>query len=186
MSSLRQLHKYCCENLDLIENFKVASVNLRVWDCHHRLEDKGYSRQQLIDAGIYWHRPANELILLRHNDHAQHHNKGKNNPNFGKTFTAEHKKRLSISHTGERNQNFGKPHSAEWNKKIGDSQRGEKGFWFGKKRSKADCQKISQGHFARWESHTTARVIEIKRKLAHNEELTKADYCFRSKHKQLF
>jgi len=180
------LHRYCCEDPTAIENFEKAISNLKLWDCHHRLEDKGYTRKQLKAAGLYWKRPASELILLLHSDHTRLHMRGSRNPNYGRTFTDIHRQHLRESHTGVKNQNFGQSHSAEWNRKIGDSQRGEKGYWYGVKRSKSDCNRISEGLFTRWKAHTTARVLAIKHKVANHEKLTKSDYCFRSRHKHLF
>ncbi|MBR4792610.1 MAG: hypothetical protein IK038_02985 [Bacteroidaceae bacterium] len=186
MSSLHQLHKYCCEDPTTIENFTEASSNLRIWDCHHRLEDQGFTKQQLIDKGLYWKRPANELILLLHSKHTTHHILGEKNPNYSRVFSEEHRKRISESHKGVKNQNYGKPHGDAWNRKIGDSQRGEKGFWFGKHRSASERLKISKGLFARWKSHTENRVQIIKNKVINGEKLTKSDYCFKSRHKHLF
>ena len=57
---------YCCEDISLIENYEQAlNDQTQVWDCHHRLEiELGLSAAELIKQGLYWNRPASELIFL--------------------------------------------------------------------------------------------------------------------------
>lgn len=69
--------RFCCEPLDKIENYELAAQdNFEGWDLHHKLEIKdGYinTRDDMKLMGIYYSRPACELIYLRHNDHARLH-----------------------------------------------------------------------------------------------------------------
>lgn len=43
-----------------------------MWDVHHRLEETTPKRK-LIEDGIYFKRPASELVFLTHKDHLQLH-----------------------------------------------------------------------------------------------------------------
>lgn len=78
ISHSRELKQYCSEPLENIENYEKAIADTEhVWDCHHRAEILPcgvYTRQQLVKAGMYWNRPASELIFLLHGEHRRLHN----------------------------------------------------------------------------------------------------------------
>lgn len=127
--------KYCCEDISKIENYEAAKAdNFKGWDCHHRLELMAtggvcdVDRQDLIDWGIYYNRPALELIFLTRAEHmALHRKDGKlseetkkkiSEANKGKHLSEETKKKLSDVHKG-------KPKSEEWKRKMSESQKGK-------------------------------------------------------------
>ena len=71
---------FCCEDLSLIENYELA-VNdaTQTWECHHRgevLPCGRFSRDDLKKFGLYFNRPAAELIFLTPTVHRQLHKKG--------------------------------------------------------------------------------------------------------------
>lgn len=73
----RNVKRFCCESPHLIENYHQA-VNDKehMWECHHRAEILPcgiYSKCELIEHGLYWMRPASELIFLRHDQHRKLH-----------------------------------------------------------------------------------------------------------------
>lgn len=75
----RECSRYCCEPLDQIENYSAAvSDKERTWHCHHRLETEGakLSMQWLVKKGLYYNRPAAELIFLTPEDHKRIHKPG--------------------------------------------------------------------------------------------------------------
>ena len=65
--------------LSKIENYDEAlSCRFYKWDIHHRLEinpdgSRGLLKKQLIEMGLYYHRPASELIFLTEHQHLQLH-----------------------------------------------------------------------------------------------------------------
>ena len=65
--------KYCCEDLRLIENYELAvNDNTQTWECHHRgevLPCGRFSRDDLKKFGLYYNRPAAELIFLTSTAH---------------------------------------------------------------------------------------------------------------------
>lgn len=77
-----KLRKYCI-NIEQVENYELAKEdNFISWDVHHRLETHNsdgirrlvdLSRDELIALGTYYHRPASELIFLKHKEHIQLH-----------------------------------------------------------------------------------------------------------------
>ena len=72
----KNVRKYCCEDISLIENYYEAINSNEMWVCHHRLEiqgDEKYSTRQLIEMRLYYERPANELIFLSKQQHASLH-----------------------------------------------------------------------------------------------------------------
>lgn len=79
--------RFCCEDISLIENYNEAiNDDSQVWSCHHRLEthysdgrrrsdEKDLLIQDLISLGLYYNRPAKELIFLTNSEHAKVHQK---------------------------------------------------------------------------------------------------------------
>lgn len=140
--------RYCCEDISLIENYEQAKRDLlEVWDIHHRKEDEGYSREELIDSDMYYHRPASELKFLTHAEHSSLHNKGDKNPFYGKQLSEEHREKISLNHadfSGERNPNYGKHRSEETKKKLSEAQKGEKNHMYEKHHSEETRRKMSE------------------------------------------
>ena len=79
----KDVKKFCCEDLSLIENYeKAINDNTQIWHCHHRLEiqdGKSVSVKELKENNLYFHRPASELIFLTEKEHSKLHNPGKTN-----------------------------------------------------------------------------------------------------------
>ena len=134
---------YCCEDISLIENYeKAISDNERMWDCHHRLEiqenGKILSKQDLINEGLYFHRPANELIFLLERDHIALHNSilktGKPAWNSGKTgiYTEETRKSMGQKKgcvspfKGKHHSDESKRKNSEAHKRIPPPNKGKK------------------------------------------------------------
>ena len=103
------MKKYCCEDISKIENYELAKRdNFRGWVIHHRLElvETGAvadsTKQDLKAWGIYYNRPASELIYLTKSEHQKLHRTGKPGPNRGKHFSEEHKRKLLESKKGKK------------------------------------------------------------------------------------
>ena len=111
---------------------------------HHRREIQPdgtrVSVQELKDNGLYYGRPASELIFMRGPEHSYLHNKGRtfseesrrkmseakrgdNNPNFGKHLSEEHRQKIAEAHKGENNPFFGKHHTEESRKKMSKTRK---------------------------------------------------------------
>ncbi len=111
----------CCDNIEDIENYERAKAdNFRDWVCHHRFETHtsdgerrpvDITRDELKALGMYWHRPASELIFLTRKEHYTLHKCHK-----GKQHSEETKKHLSEI-------NKGKKLSEETKKKIGEASK---------------------------------------------------------------
>ena len=62
-----------------IENYdKASAVDFKGFVLHHRREEEGYTMKQLKEMGLYYRRPASELIFLTYKEHAEKHKKHKN------------------------------------------------------------------------------------------------------------
>ena len=136
--------RYCCEDISLIENYEQAlNDQTQIWHCHHRLETElGLSSKELIEFGVYFNRPASELIFMPPEEHLELHNKGENNPMYGKPLSEEHRANLSKAlkgkSAGEKNGMYGKGYLIS----------GEKNGMFGKhqtEEAKAKQSKASKG-----------------------------------------
>lgn len=136
-------HKFerYCKDYENIENYdKAKKDNFKNWECHHRLETHtSDGERRLVDItlaelqalGMYYHRPADELIFLTKSEHSSLHklssetrkrlsdiNKGRNNPFYGKHHTKENKKRISAASKGRR-------HTEEARKKMREAKKGK-------------------------------------------------------------
>ena len=89
----RNWYKFCSEPLDKIEHYEEAlAEGFKGWCMHHRLEIQPdgtrVSMQELKDNGLYYDRPASELIFLRFGEHSSLHSAGNTNTK-GMHHTAE-------------------------------------------------------------------------------------------------
>ena len=101
--------KYCCEDISKIENYELAKRDdFKGWVIHHRLElvETGAAadstKQDLKDQGLYYNRPAGELIYLTNSEHQKLHHTGKPGPNRGKHFSEEHKRKILEAKRGKK------------------------------------------------------------------------------------
>lgn len=68
-------YAYCCEDISKIENYDIAvNDSTQRYVCHHRKgTDLKLTREELKAAGLYFNRPADELIFLTVSEHARLH-----------------------------------------------------------------------------------------------------------------
>lgn len=141
---MRKFEKYCCEDLSLIENYEKAKADdFKGWHCHHRLETDNDcfrpTRQQLIDNGLYYDRPASELIFMKVGDHRALHMKKDYEVDKG-IFSKEAFEKISKSMTG-------KHKSKEHKKKLSESLKGQPNLALkGKHLSEEHRKKLSEAH----------------------------------------
>ena len=94
-------HRRFCRHPELIENYdKAIADTTRVYEVHHRLETHAsdgerrlveLTREELIALGMYYDRPAEELIFLTRADHNKLHH-------IGMKFSEEAKRKMSETH----------------------------------------------------------------------------------------
>ena len=117
---MKHKFEYFCKNPENIENYeKALADNFKNWDCHHRLETHNsdgerrlvdITRDELKVLGMYYNRPAEELIFMKRSEHLFLHHKGKR-------LSDETKKKMSEA-------NKGRTVSEETRKKMGEAQKG--------------------------------------------------------------
>ena len=109
-------YKQYCKDYENIENYEKAKADdFKNWECHHRLETHNSDgERRLIDIkaaelkalGMYYDRPADELIFLRKGEHtalrkvSEETKKKMSEVRKGKKFSEEHKKKLSEAKKG--------------------------------------------------------------------------------------
>ena len=113
-----------CKDYENIENYQKAKADdFKNWEVHHRLETHNsdgerrlvdITRKELQALGMYWHRPASELIFMKNSEHQFLHKKGK-------PKSEEIKKKMSDAHKG-------KQFSEETKKKMSEARKG-KNIW---------------------------------------------------------
>ena len=109
--------KQVCKDYENIENYEKAKKdNFVGWHCHHRLEthtSDGERRlvditaAELIALGMYYHRPAEELIFLPRSEH-EAYRKGKHHSEEARKKMSEAKKGKNIWTKGMHWYNNGK------------------------------------------------------------------------------
>lgn len=137
-----------CKTPELIENYKAAeSESFIGWDCHHRLEthfsdgterpkNAQLSAAELIALDMYYDRPPEELILLRHGEHSSLHNSKR-------ILTNKTKQAISKSGIGKHSQ----PKSEEWKRKQYENPNccfalGHKSYQKGKRYSEEEKERL--------------------------------------------
>ena len=138
----RNWYKFCSEPLDKIEHYEEAlAEGFKCWCMHHRKEIQPdgtrMSRKELKSKGLYYGRPASELIFMRFGEHSALHNTGNaymkwhkhsadtrqkmSEAKRGKHLSSEHRKKLSEAHKG-------KNHSDETRLKMSEAHKGK--HWY--------------------------------------------------------
>ena len=127
MLKIKSIEKYCCEDIALIENYEIA-IKSDEWDeCHHRKEtDEHKTSKQLKEEGLYYSRPANELIFLSHSEHRSLHHKGKVLSEETKKKMAESKLGGHWTSTKPRKKRRGVKPSEETKRKISTTMNSER------------------------------------------------------------
>lgn len=169
------IRKFCSEPLDKIENWDKAIAEPElIWDCHHRKEltEDGkpfMSSQELIENGLYWKRPASELIMLTHAEHASLHSKaserakkmheawkGKHHSEKAKQKMSESKKGKCFSKESRQKMSDarkGRKHSEKTRRKMSDAHKGKttwtKGtHWYNNGKVEVMCFECPEGFVA--------------------------------------
>ena len=122
-----------CKDYENIENYhKALADNFVGWHCHHR---KGVyiARKKLKALGMYYNRPAEELIFLTENEHDILHKKGKSlseehknkigEAKKGKHLSEEHKNKIGEAHKGRKRSEETRKKIAEAKKNISEETR---------------------------------------------------------------
>ena len=152
----RTIKDYCCEDPHLIENYNDAiNDKTQTWDCHHRLEiDLDKTAKELEELGLYWNRPASELIFLTASEHSKLHNIGKNNPMYGSCLSVEHRQRISNS----LKETLKNPNIRQYRSEI---VKGDKNPFYGKQHTEESKQKMSKAHSIKYKWLTQTGEIII-------------------------
>lgn len=148
----RNARSYCSEDISLIENYaKAVADECEMWEIHHRREtDEGLSVRELRKRKEYFHRPASELIFLKHDIHRRLHSLN---------LSDETRKKMSLAHSGENHHFFGKHHSAKSRKKMSKALSGEKHPLFGRHRPIETKKKLSEALSGRTFSEETKKKM---------------------------
>ena len=133
---MRYNFKRYCKDYENIENYQKAKKDdFKGWHCHHRLETHNsdgerrlvdISYKELKALGMYYNRPAEELIFLTESEH--------NAYNKGKSKSAETRRKMK----GNKNA-LGYKHSEETRKKMSEARKG-------KTKSEEHKKKLSESH----------------------------------------
>ena len=161
-----QAHKYCRDDISKIENYEKANADTtQTWHLHHRLEltldgEFALTSEQLKMHDMYYNRPYYELIFLTPAEHIRIHNKGDNNPQYGKHRSEDTSRKISDALKGrtvtdETRRKLsdalkGRTFTDETRRKISDAMKGENHPLYGKHRSEDTRRKMSEAAKRRW------------------------------------
>ena len=197
--SIYNAKTYCCEDVSHIENYFLAVNDLtNSWHCHHRLETHvyvkgfGYRRRRfkyltslnLKTGGLYYQRPASELIFIEEHEHHKLHNKSRfdgHGPEWKLKISKFHKNKIVSDETRKKlsdSWKHRKQHlqSEETRLKISESHKGVKHPLFGKHLDDEYKKKISESLKLRWvdeEFKLKNSLIRLGKKWWNNGEIEK-------------
>jgi len=145
MINKKKAKRFCCENISLIENYDKAIDDATcVWHCHHRLEIQPtgeiVSMSELKYRGLYYDRPASELIFMTEHDHRSLHGRNMSektlgilsNQGRGRTHTEETKRKISETKKNHYHPFRGKHITEEMKRKQSEKMKAKRWFNNGK------------------------------------------------------
>ena len=153
-------YKQYCKEPEKIENYEKAKKdNFKGWECHHRLETHNsdgerrlvdITKKELIALGMYYNRPASELIFLTIREH--------NAFKKGKPRSEETRRKL-------REANEGKKLSEETREKLSEARKGLHWFNNGKisKRAKECPPGFVPGRIEKLSEETKKKLSEANK-----------------------
>lgn len=116
--TIDEVKKFCCEDISLIEYYEEAVKSNKRYCCHHK-NGLDKSREKLKEEGLYFNRPACELIFLSISEHRRLHMQNlreqtkekMSDSHKGKHLSDEIKQKMSDSHKGKKSPMYGKQHT---------------------------------------------------------------------------
>ena len=131
--------RHYCSDVENVENFEKAKAdNFKGWHCHHRLETHtSDGERRLVDIsaaelqalGMYYNRPAEELIFLTRSEHSSLY---KPSEETKKKISETLKGQPKSEETKKKMSDAKKNMSEETKKKISASKKGTRWFNNGK------------------------------------------------------
>ena len=100
---------YCCDPIESIQGFKEASESTEKYHIHHRFEEMGLSLADLKELGMYYNRPACELVFIEGREHNRKHSTTDLSDKYIQAlwkkghipeFTEEHRRHISEAKKG--------------------------------------------------------------------------------------
>ena len=173
MINEKNVKMFCCEDISRIENYDLAITDMnKTWHCHHRLEvganGEVVSREQLNRCGLYYNRPASELIFLTCLEHVRLHHKGKITSNETKRKIGEKAKGRKLSGDARLKMSKvrkGRKLSEEQKRKISEALNGKKRKSF----SEEHKRKLSYAS-KNMSDDTKRKISEALKGKKHSEE----------------
>lgn len=130
MIGINSVNIYCNDIRD-IEGYDKAVVSKEKYDCHHRLETHtsdgerrkvDISKEELIALGMYYNRPASELVFMTCAEHTKLHKTGRH-------LSEEQKRRIgksnSIANKGKPSNRRGVHLSEEQKRHLSEINKGK-------------------------------------------------------------
>ena len=113
--------KAYCKDFNKIENYAEAISSNKFYECHHKMENLGFTKSQLIQMDMYYDVSPEYLIFLQRSDHKRLHMLGNNiSP---KSHSEEWKRRVSEKLKGNKSRT-GMKNSEESKRKVSEKLKG--------------------------------------------------------------
>ena len=117
MINEKKVRRYCADDITKIENYDKAISSSEIWHCHHRREiEDGIIRgvNDLKQEGLYYKRPASELVFMTLSEHRILHNKNR---------SEDTRRKIGEAHKGKQGNRLGVKLSEETRRKMSDAKK---------------------------------------------------------------
>lgn len=144
MINEKQVRRYCADDITKIENYDKAIYSSEMWHCHHRREIEDgiiMGVNDLKQKGLYYKRPASELVFMTLSEHRILHNKNR---------SEETRRKIGVSHKGKPGNRLGVKLSEETRRKMSEARKG-------RHHSEESRRKISESNTGRHHSQETRK-----------------------------
>ena len=113
-----------CKDYHLCECYEKAINSSESYFLHH-IQGENISKEELIEKDLYYDCEPENLRWVTKTEHNKIHmtgKKGENHPLFGKEFSEEHRRKLSLAKKGKKR----KPFTDEHKRKMSEAKKGDK------------------------------------------------------------
>lgn len=122
-ATIENVKKFCKDNIKDIEGYNEAVTSEKRYCCHHKL-GLNVSYKDLIEKGLYYNRPASELLFIEIGEHTRLH-KQNLREETRKKLSGEKNGMYDVHRYGETHPMYNRHHTDDTKQKMSDTMKGK-------------------------------------------------------------